>query len=211
MLNPGFCTGFALYGIEADSISYTLRDAPGGAILAQETLPMWAQAFGEWEYLFGNLQRTTYLVRAGLPMRPTAQLEVTLTRNDPAVYAELGMFMVGQWRELLAPGSGSMGGTEYGVEVTPKSYSYFKRGLDGTYTRQVGRTAKVINASVVIDAAQAPSAEGLLRRILDTPVAVEASNLPRYGHLSTVGFVTGSIVAENSAMARINLKIEGNI
>lgn len=210
VLTPGFFNGFALYGADADRIEVTLRDQAGGAVLVSQSQELWEQAFGEWEYLFGNLQRTNKYTAAAFPMRPAAQLDIALKRNVPSIYASLGYLAVGQWQALLAP-LGRIGGTQYGVEVTPKSYSYFKRNDDGTYVRRQGRTAKQITASVMIDAAQAPFASALLERIQDTPVAIEAASLPRYGHISTVGFVTGSVVSESFGIARVNLKVEGNI
>lgn len=210
VLTPPFFNGFAIYGAEADSIDVTLRDQVGGVVLVDESREMWEQAFGEWEYLFGNLQKTTKLTQSGLPMRPAAELEVSLKRNDPLVLAELGYLSVGQWQTLLAP-LGNVSGTQYGAEVTPKSYSYFRRNEDGTYTRRQGRVAKVITASVLIDAAEAPRVERLLGRILDVPVAIEASSLPKYGHISTVGFVTGSVVSESWGIARVNIKVDGNV
>lgn len=210
VLSPGFFTGFAIYGAEADSIETTLRDAPGGEVLVHDEQELWEQAPGEWEYLFGNLRRETKYTSQNLPLRPSAQLDISLRRNNPDVDAELGLLTVGQWRTLFSP-IGNVGGTEYGAEVTPKSYSFFRRNDDGTYTRRTGRQAKVISASVLIASTQAPAAEDLLRRILDIPVAVEASSLPRYGHISTVGFVTGSVVSENWTTSRVNIKVEGNV
>lgn len=210
VLHPGFFTGFAIYGAEADVIETTLRESAGGAVLMHDVQEMWEQAFGEWEYLFSNLRRETKLTRGGLPLRPAAELEISLRRNNADVEAALGLLTVGQWRALLGPGTG-MSGTEYGAEVTPKSYSYFKRNEDGTYTRRQGRQAKQITASVLISADQAPAVEDLLRRVLDIPVAIEASNLPKYGHISTVGFVTGSVKSESWTTARVDIKVDGNV
>ncbi len=210
VLRPGFFNGFALHGMDADALQVTLRETDGGAVLYQDTRTLYAQAFGEWEYLFGNLQREIKHSANELPIRPASTLDVRLTRNAPGTIAELGYMSVGQWQTLLAPLS-NIGGTQYGAEVTPKSYSYFKRNDDGTYTRRKGRTAKQITASVAIDATQAPQVESMLASIMDTPVAVEASSLPRYGHLSTVGFVTGSIVSQSYGIAMVNLKVDGNI
>ena len=210
VLQPGFFNGVALYGIDADSIDVTLRETDGGAVLESWSGSLYAQAFGEWEYLFGNLQRETKWARQGLPIRPAATIDVKLTRNVPGTLAELGYMAVGQWKTLLAP-MASVGGTQYGAEVTPKSYSYFKRNDDGTYTRRKGRTAKLITATVMIGASEAPAVEALLASILDVPVPVETSGLPRYGHLSTVGFVTGSIVAQSHGIATVNIKVDGNI
>ncbi len=164
-----------------------------------------------YTYLFGNLSRSKKYTATGLPMRPGAELDITLTQNDPLLDAELGFLAVGQWQQLLAPLRTNLGGTQYGAEVTPKSYSYFKQAADGTYIRRKGRVAKAITASVVIDARDAPRVAALLEKILDIPVAIEASSLPKYGHISTVGFVTGSVVSESWGIARVNLKVDGNI
>ncbi len=210
VITPGFFNGLAIYGAESNTTTITLRDQAGGVVLVNQTQDMWEQAYGEWEYLFGNLQQTSKLTRSDLPMRPAAELEITLTRNIPTLNAELGYLSVGQWKTLLAPLS-NMPGTEYGASVTPKSYSYFKRNDDGTYTRRQGRVAKNISASVLIDARDAPRVSQLLERILDIPVAIEASSLPRYGHISTVGFVTSSVTSESWGIARVQINVDGNI
>ena len=210
VLTPPFFNGLAIYGAEADTTDITLRDQAGGTVLVSKSQEMWEQAYGEWEYLFGNLQKTTKYTSADLPMRPAAELEIVLSRNAPTVDAELGYLSVGQWQTLFAPLS-NLSGTEYGAEVTPKSYSYFKRNDDGTYTRRKGRVAKVINASVLIDSRDAPRVADLLDKILDIPVAIEASSLPKYGHISTVGFVTGTVTSVSWGIARVNIKVDGNI
>ena len=210
VLAPGFFNGFAMFEVNANTINVTLRDQAGGVVLESRTQDLWGQAYGEWEYLFGNLQRTKKYTGAGLPIRPAAEIDITLTQNDSGLDAELGYLSIGQWQQLLAPMS-TENGTQYGAEVTPKSYSYFKQNEDGTYTRRQGRVAKIITASVLIDANEASRATALLERIIDIPVAVEATSLPRYGHISTVGFVTGSVVADSFGIARVNIKVEGNV
>lgn len=210
VLSPGFITGFAMHGLEADAYSFEYRDAPGGAVLVASSGDLWEQAQGLWEYLFGNLQRTTKWASPDLPLRPTGEITVTITRNEPTTPAAVGWIGVGQWRLLAAPGR-STGGTEYGIEVTPKSYAYFKRNDDGTYKRLPGRSAKQVSGTAIVAAADAPMVEDLLRRVLDEPVAVDFSDLPRYSHLSTVGFLTGSVTADSFAIARLSFKIEGNI
>lgn len=210
VLTPPFFNGLAMYGAESDNVEITLRDEVGGTVLVSKSREMWEQAYGEWEYLFGNLQKTTKYTSAGLPMRPAAELEIVLSRNVPTVEAELGYLSVGQWQTLLAP-LNNIPGTQYGAEVTPRSYSYFKRNDDGTYTRRKGRVAKVITASVLIDSRDAPRVAALLEKIIDIPVAIEASSLPKYGHISTVGFVTGSVVSESWGVSRVNFKVDGNV
>ncbi len=211
VLSPGYFDGFVLYGVNADKVEVVLRDRLTGVVNYNTNDTMWEEAYGEWEYLFGNLQRSVKLSQSNLPTGPATQIEVTLTKMDPTSIVELGYLSIGQWQTIYAPGDNMQGATQYGVEVTPKSYSYFKQNLDGTYVRRQGRVAKGISATALIDAVEAPRVEKLLTKILDIPVAIELSDLNKYGYMSTVGFVTGSIVAESWNLARVNLKIDGNI
>lgn len=210
VLKPGFITGFAMYALEADSYEFTYRETPGGTVLVSSSNTLYEQAFGLFEYLFGNLQRAEKWTSPDLPLRPNGELTITLRRNSPGEIAAVGWVGVGRWHSFLSP-RGDVGGTQYGAEVTAKDYSYYKQNDDGTYRRKRGRQAKNISGSAVISAAQAPQAEDVLRRIASKAVAVDFSNLPKYQHLATVGFVTGAVVSDTWATARINFKIEGNV
>ena len=74
-----------------------------------------------------------------------------------------------------------------------------------------GRLATNINLSCVIDAVQAPAAKTLLDQILGKAVAIEVSDLPRYGHLATVGKVTGTVRSTDWTSAQVDLQIKGNV
>lgn len=210
VLNPGFVTGFAIYGIEADSYAFTYRESPGGTVLLDSSGTLYEQAFGLWEYLFGDIPKSDKWTSPLLPLRPNGELTITLTRTDPAEQAALGWMGIGRWHYFLSPDSG-VGAAQYGIEATPKDYSYYKQNDDGTYRRKAGRKAKAISGNAVIAAAQAPVAEAVFRRISGTAVAVDFSDKQAYRHLSTVGFVTGTVVSDTWATARINFKIEGNV
>ena len=212
VLNPGFVTGFAIYGIEADNYAFTYRESPGGAVLVSSSGTLYEQAFGLWEYLFGDLQKADKWTSPALPLRPNGELTITLTRSTPTEQAALGWMGVGKWHYFLSPDGGA-GAAQYGIEVTPKDYSYFKPNSngDGTYRRKAGRKAKAISGSAVIAAAQAPVAEAVFRRVSGAAVAVDFSDRQAYRHLSTVGFVTATVVSDTWATARINFKIEGNV
>lgn len=210
VLNPGFVTGFAIYGTEADSYQFTYRESPGGAVLVSISGTLYEQAFGLWEYLFGDLQKADKWTSPALPLRPNGELTITLTRNTPTEQAALGWMGIGKWHYFLSPDSG-VGAAQYGIEVTPKDYSYYKQNDDGTYRRKAGRKAKAISGNAVIAAAQAPVAEAVFRRVSGTAVAVDFSDKPAYRHLSTVGFVAATVVSDTWATARINFKIEGNV
>lgn len=211
VLNPGFVTGLAIYGIEADTLDVRVRGGPGGADLVPPVhLDLWEQAVGEWEYLFGNLARGTSYTLKDIPLHPAAEVTITLSRNNAGVEAAVGYISVGQWSRLLAP-SGRVSAVVQGAEASTKSYAYYRENTDGTFTRRRGRQSTNMSLSCVIDADQANAAKTLLDRILDQTVAIEASGLPRFGYLSTIGSVTGTVKADTTATATVALQIKGNV
>ncbi|KFJ08869.1 hypothetical protein DR66_5954 [Delftia acidovorans] len=210
VLRPGFVNGLALYGLEADKLTITVK-ADGVDLMPPVNAQLWEQAFGEWEYLFGDLQRGTYFVLKDLPIHPGIEISITVARNNAGVEAAVGFISVGNWKQLLLPGRERMGGAQYGVEASTRDYSYVDDRKDGTYTEVQGRLATNINLSCVIDAVQAPAAKTLLDQILGKAVAIEVSDLPRYGHLATVGKVTGTVRSTDWTSAQVDLQIKGNV
>lgn len=210
VLTPGFVNGLAIYGLEGDTLTVTVKGA-GVDLIPPRTVDLWEQAYGEYEYLFGDLQRGTYYTLKDLPLHPAVQITITVARNTAGQEAAIGFISVGTWKKLLAPMQKGIGGTQYGVEASTRDYSYVKDNDDGTYTEVTGRKATNINLSCVIDATAAPAAKSLLDQILGKAVAVEVSELARYSHLATVAKVTGTIRTTSWTTAEANLQLKGNV
>lgn len=212
VLRAAFVTGLALYGLEGDRVEITVTDDLGNALMPHIVRGLWEQAYGLFEYLFSDLQRVEKFTLRGIPLHPRTTITVRIVRNDVDVEAAVGWISVGQWQMLYAPGSTTQGGTERGVETTPKSYSYFQRDENtGKYKRRAGRRATLIAGRVLIDAKKGPAAKALLDKAQGIPVAVEVSQLERYSHISTVGFLTGAVVNDNAKTASVSFKVEGNV
>ncbi|CAN7521238.1 hypothetical protein LJR074_003668 [Acidovorax sp. LjRoot74] len=209
VIRPGFVTGLAIYGLEADRLAITVKDG-GTDLVPPIAIDLWQQAIGEWEYLFGELQRGTYFTLKDLPLRPNVEISITVSRNTPGVEAAVGFISFGVWKRLLAPKK-SISGAQYGMESETKDYSYVKDNDDGTYIEKLGRKSTNIGLTCVIDAEQAPAAQALLDQILGKAVAVEVSNLPRYSHLATVAKVTGKIRSTSWEVADVSLTLKGNV
>lgn len=205
-----FVTGLAIYGMEGDHLAITVKHG-GVDLVPPVSMDLWEQAFGEWEYLFGELQRGTNFTLKDIPLRPGVEFTITVSRNTPGEEAAVGYISFGVWKTLLAPMANATTGARYGVEATTKDYSYVKDNDDGTYSEKPGRKATNINLTCLIDAAQAPAAKSLLDQILGKAVAVEVSNLPRYSHLSTVAKVTGTIRTTSWTTAEAALNLKGNV
>lgn len=208
-LTPGFVNGVAIYEMEADHLTITVKDGATDLITPVD-VELWEQAPGLWELLFGELERGTYYALKNIPINPNAKITITISRNNPTIEAAVGFISVGNWKTLLAPLT-QASGVQYGVEATTRDYSYSQEYKDGTYIDVEGRKATDINLSCVIDAAEAPSAKLLLEQILGKAVAIEVSELPKYSHLATVGKVTGSVRSVNWPTAQVDLQIKGNV
>lgn len=209
VIRPGFITGLYLDAIEADHLNITVKGG-GVDLVPPVDLEMWEQAFGEWEYLFGELTRGTYFSLKNIPLHPDVEVTITVSRNSPSAEAAVGYISVGTWKQLLAP-LRKVGGALYGVEASTKDYGYTKDNADGTYSDVPGRLATNINLTCDIDADQAPGAKALLDQILGKAVAVEVSELARYSHLATVAKVTGTVRTDSWTKASVALNLKGNV
>ncbi len=209
-IRPGFFTGAWVGNFDAEEVTFTCREYTNGTVIKSSTFGAYKQAFGEYEYLFTPLSRLLDMSSPTYDLRPDAELEVKIKKAVPSDSVSVGTIAVGRWFSMLSPGS-NCGATQYGVDATPKTYSYFKRNDDGTYQRIVGRQAKIINATTVIDSRFAPEVYAALAAIADIPVAVQINDDPKYGHLSTFGFVTGTVTSRDFSTSIVNIKVEGNV
>lgn len=204
-----FIDGLAIYDIEADNLDITYK-VGGVDLITPIAIELWEQAYGEFEYLFGNLARGTYYALKDLPLRPNGVLTITASRNDPDVEAAIGFIGVGNWKRLLSPISRE-GAAQYGVAASTRDYGYTEDRKDGTYRYIAGRKSTDIDLSCIIAATDAPLAKTLLDQILGKAVAIEVSDLPRYSHLATVGKVTGTVRTPDWTTSTVDLQIKGNV
>ena len=206
VFQPGFLNGIALYGMEGSSYSVVVRS--GGAVLRSWGGDLYSQAAGFYELLFTVLTPIEQVTFDDVPLAPDAEVTITVTAA-PGGRVAIGTIKCGDWRQFI--GDGSVGGTTYGAESNRKSYTLRTYNPDGTYKITRRAKARDVTCSIVIEAEQAMQADAILGEIMDAAVPFEASGLPQYGYLNTLGFVTGSIRADSHGTTSINLKVEGNI
>ncbi len=208
VLQPGFANGMALYGLEGEAYSMTVKDAPGGTVTKTASGDLYEQAAGFYELLFAPVQQRTQLSFDDLPISPTAEITVTITATAGQPVA-IGTLKVGDWRQFI--GDGAFGGTRYGAESDRTSYSYRQYAIDGTYKTIKRPNSRDVRAQVVIDAEQAMYADAILAEIIDTAVPFEAAGLDRYAYLNTMGFVNGKLRADSYGTTILDLTIKGTI
>jgi hypothetical protein len=208
VVQPGFLNGLAVYGMEGAAYSIVVRNGPGGAVLRSWGGDLYSQATGLYELLYSPLLPTEQLSFDDIPLSPSAEVTITVT-TAPGGRVAIGTIKMGDWRQFIE--NGMPGGTRHGAESTRKSRTLREYNADGTYKIVRRSSSRDVNCSIAVHPDQAMQADAILGEVEDLAVPFEASGLPKYGYLNTLGFVTGSVRADSSGVTSINLKVEGNI
>lgn len=210
VLQPGYFNAVALYGLTGAQYSLTVRDAPDGSVIYSRSGFLADDPAGWYEYLFVPRPVRNKLVFTGIPIRPAAQLTLTISAAAGQPVG-LGMLVPGDFAPLISDAAG-WGGTEAGAQAEPVTYSYIKTNDDGTTSIVRRHSATNLRCTVRLPRQHADAALALLQRVLDKPVAWVASNAPGYAGLNVFGLATSAPVRYDSFnLASIDLNVKGLI
>jgi len=205
VFQPGFFNGIALYGMEGSSYSVVVR--AGGFELRSWSGDLYSQAAGFYELLFTVLTPIEQATFDDVPLAPDAEVTITVTAA-PGGRAAIGTIKCGDWRQFIGDGKG---GVTFGAEASRKGFTLRTYNPDGTYKITRRARARDVSCNIVINPDQAMQADAILGEIMDVAVPFQATGLPQYGYLNTLGFVSGGMRADSEGTTSINLKVEGNI
>jgi len=205
----GLITGSQAYNLQGDTYQYDIYDDLGGTLLKRKTGSLYAQAAGLWELLFEPLPKVNRITIEDFPMAPKAVVDVRVTSLSALVPAKIGDIKVGSWRFLAV--DAKWGRPEYGASMERKSNAYRKDNKDGTYSLVRRPSYREVSFTAILPPEQAMYADAVLEEITDVAVPVEVVNLPQYDYLNTIGFVSGTVKADNYGETVLDLKVRGNI
>lgn len=205
VLQPGYFNALAMYGLVGTSADITVKDAPGGSVVFSKTVSLLEDPVGWWEFLFLPTRQISKLLLTGIPIRPNAELTITITGATVGV----GMINVGDYRSIL--GEADWGGVEAGAKSEPITYSYIKTNDDGT-TKIVRRNAATsMRASVVLPRKNADYALSCIQQVLDIPVSWVATNSKGFDGLNVFGLGSGSLSYDSFDIATLDISVKGMI
>ena len=208
VLTPGYFNALALYGLTGTSLSVSLKDMAGGTVIYSATQDLSGPPLGWYEYLFSPRKVIDKVILKGLPIRPAAELTVTVTAATGQPVG-IGMLNVGDYISLL--GEGDFGGTQYGASAEPVSYSYIKVNPDGTTSIVRRVSATNMRASVFIPRAEADQALQAIQNVLDVPVSWIATDAMGYAGLNVFGLGSASVSYDGFSHASLNISVKGLI
>lgn len=207
VIQPGYFNSLALYGLTGSTYSISIKDAPGGTVIYTKSGGLSEDQIGWYEYLFSPLRIIDKLIISGLPIRPSAELTVTISAAA-GVAVGIGMINVGDFADLLD--GADWGGPQYGATSEPISYSYIKVNTDGTTSIVKRVAATSMRVSVQMPAAQADYALQRIRQVLDVPVSW-IINEPGFSGLNVFGLGSAILNYDQYGSAKMDLTVKGFI
>lgn len=202
-MTPGAFNGFALFGIDADSFSVTVKDAPGGNVIYSEpTTPLEGSMPGDYyEYFFDRFKPLTQFIRSGI--EPYGSSEITLTLNKGSGQVKLGMFAIGDLRPVGIP--------QRDAKVEPQDFSYFKQDAFGNSTVKKRANATGMSISCIMDINEAGTVLDTVKEVLGIPVVVVGSEATMYEWMTVFGLISGSMTPNPYPYVTLSITVKGFI
>lgn len=205
VIQPGYFNAVGMYGLVGSSALVSVKDAPGGTVIFSKTVSLLEDPAGWWEYLFLPPRNISKLIFTDIPIRPAAELTITITGAISAV----GMINIGDYKSIL--GESEWGGTLEGPKAEPISYSYIKTNADGTTTIVRRNAATSMRASVKLPRKNADYALACVQEVLDVPVSWVATEKPGFSGLNVFGLGSGSLSYDSNRISTLDINVKGMI
>lgn len=206
VLRPGFFNAISLYGLNGDTISITIKDAPGGTVFytytggLTETVPDW------YEWLFSPIKPLSKLVLKDILPYPDPELTLTIAAGS-GITVGVGMVVIGDYRAIF--GDGDWGGTEHGASAEPVTYSYIKTDAFGVTSIVRRHSATDLRVRVVMPREFADYALATVQEVLDVPACWIATDAAGYAGLNVFGLGSGALTYDSFNNAVFALSVKG--
>lgn len=200
VLRPGAIGDMYAAGLDAENISVTVKDTPGGNVIYTYTGPLELSAPGDYdEYCFDPFKPKTDFIANGIDQYNSCEVALTLTRGSGLV--KCGVLALGVVKPL--------GKTMRGAEAEPKTFSYIKTDDFGNLTIKRRKAATNMVASAIVDSSEASTVQQNINDVLDVPCAWFCSKLDKYSGLRVFGLGSGKVKYEEPCT--VNITVQGMI
>lgn len=202
VIHPGPFNSVYLAGIDGDSLTLTVKDSPGGAVVFTTTVTLEASAPPDYyEYFFDRFQPQTDYLASDLPSYTNAELTVSITKVTGNV--KCGVLALGDLRPL--------GLTQYGAKAKPKTYSYIKIDEFGNNVIKRRKSAKDMSASSYVKLEEANFVLDTITELLDVPCVWIGTDIQEYSGLRVYGLGSAELSYDQPQFATLNLNVQGLI
>jgi len=203
VFRPGAFNAGWLLKLTGTSLTFTVKDAPGGATVFTETISLEdSQPDDYWEHLFDPYRpRTEYLVTG---LEPYMSCEVTVSIAFPGSVARCGMASLG---DLVSVGGLAL----TGATAEPKSYSRIVTDERGKTSIETGKSALDLTGSCLVALDVADTVVDALRSTLGVPCPWILTDSQNMRSLRGFGLGTFKLTYDTTDKARLSYNISGMI
>lgn len=207
VFKPGFFNSIAMFGISGNTVDISIKDVTGGAVFYTNTIDLQEYPLDWYDWGFGRIKDLSKIVVEGILPYPDPEVTITINATIGAT-AKCGIIAVGDMISLMGD---SWGGTQNGASAEPVTYSYINRREDGTTEIVRRHSATDLQATVVMDKANADIALEVVKSVLDQPAVWVSTTDAGYTGLSVYGLGSGSLTYTSPIHAVLNLTVKGLI
>lgn len=205
VVRPGFFNALDFLLLDGAALELTVKDAPGGAVVFNETRSLDGPYLDEYDWCWGPFRSQTKQLFSGLLPYPDAEVTITVSAGAGTPVG-IGMCALGDLRSLIL---GGWGGTQYGASADPISNSYIKTDDFGDTTIVKRASATNLNLSIILPKSDADYALACLQEVLDMPCAVIATEAEGYAGLNVIGLISGPVSYDGPSHATIKATVKG--
>lgn len=202
VFEPGFFNCLSMFGLDAENLAITVKDAPGGNVIYTYNGALEGSAPGDYyEYFFDRFKPLSDFVASGIDQYNAAEITVTLTSASAPV--SCGMLQLGDLRPL--------GATQRGAKAKPKTFSYIKINDFGENEIIRRKKAKDMSATAWLRLEEANSVLDTINSLLDVPCMWIANEGPEYSGQRVFGLGSGEVSYDYPQDCLLKLDVKGLI
>lgn len=202
VMTPGPFNSIFMAGLDADSFTVTVKDAPGGTVIDTRTVVLEGSAPADYyEYFFDPFRPQTDYLGTGFDPYSNCELSVTFTSGSGVV--AVGFFAAGD----MAP----LGLTLSGPEAAPRTNSIITTDDYGQIIIKKRRAARDITASALLSVSDANSVLYKIEQVLDVLCVWSCTSTPEYTGLRTLGLGSAKLAYNSPTDVLLSVNVKGAI
>lgn len=208
VMRPGMFNAITFYGLSGATLAVSIKDAPGGTVVFTYSADLIAPPVDHYDYYFGIIKPLTKVLCKNLV--PYADPEATITITAAAgTTVKAGMVAFGDLRTLVTVEG--TGGTQYGPQVKPVTYSYISTDAFGRSKIVKRASATDMDIRVMLPKDDSDLALATIQEVLDVPAAWIGSDVAGFTGLNVFGLASGSLSYDGPNHSVMSIQVKGFI
>jgi len=204
-----FINSVAFYGLSnVSTVRVVVKDGAGGTVVYDQTTNLIYPGLGFWEYYHTAATILDRCVMQSIPLVSAPEVSITLTGATGTTIG-VGMIAIGDLRPLFD--TTTWGGTQFGSQAKPTTYSYIKTDDYGVTSIIKRGSSTDMSIKVEFPHGQADYALATVQSVLDIPAAWVGTDEFGYAGLNVFGLASGTLTYQSYNLDVFSIDVRGFI